>query len=171
MNSSALRVVPLDKRHDRRRFRSGSPPLDQYFVKQVTQDVRRRVTACFVAVRNDDQVAGFYTLSASSVPLALLPADLSKKLPLYPRVPVARMGRLAVDAKFHGQGVGGTLLVDALTRALRSEIAMFAVLVDAKDEVAASFYRYHGFLPLQNRPLQLYFPLAEFAREIAAGAR
>lgn len=48
---------------------------------------------------------------------------------------------------------------------------MFAVLVDAKDEVAASFYRYHGFLPLQNRPLQLYFPLAEFAREIAAGAR
>ena len=138
MNSSALRVVPSDKRHDRRRFRSGSPPLDQYFVKQVTQDVRRRVTARFVAVRNDDQVAGFYTLSASSVPLALLPVDLSKKLPLYPRVPVARMARLAVDAK---------------------------------DEVAASFYRYHGFLPLQNRLLQLYFPLAEFAREIAAGAR
>ena len=70
------------------------------------------------------------------------------------------MGRLAVDKQFKGQGLGGALLVDALDRAARSEIAAFALIVNAKDDVAATFYRHHGFIALPDSPLTLFLPLA-----------
>lgn len=74
------------------------------------------------------------------------------------------MGRLAVDQAFKGQGLGGALLADALSRAARSEIAAFAMMVDAKDEAAAAFYRHHGFIELPDSPLTLIFPLATIQR-------
>jgi GNAT superfamily N-acetyltransferase len=70
------------------------------------------------------------------------------------------MGRLAVDEAFTGQGLGGALLADALERAIRSEIAAYALIVDAKDDTAATFYRHHGFIPLPDTPLTLFLPLA-----------
>ena len=70
------------------------------------------------------------------------------------------MGRLAVDHRATGRGLGGTLLVDALTRAVRAEIAAYALLVDAKDANAAAFYAHHGFVPLAESPLTLFLPLA-----------
>lgn len=70
------------------------------------------------------------------------------------------MGRLAVDQNFKGQGLGGALLADALDRAIRSEIAAYALVVDAKDELAAAFYRHHGFIALPDAPLTLFLPLA-----------
>ena len=78
----------------------------------------------------------------------------------YPTVPAVRMGRLAVDQAFQGQGLGGALLADALTRAARSEIAAFALVVDAKDEAATAFYRHHGFISLPYSPQTLFLPLA-----------
>ena len=70
------------------------------------------------------------------------------------------MGRLAVDQAFKGQGLGGALLADALNRAARSEIASYALIVEAKDAVAAAFYRHHSFIALPNSPLTLFLPLA-----------
>jgi ribosomal protein S18 acetylase RimI-like enzyme len=70
------------------------------------------------------------------------------------------MGRLAVDQAFKGQGLGGALLADALDRAIRSEIAAYVLMVDAKDEAAAAFYRHHGFVALPGLPLMLFLPLA-----------
>lgn len=70
------------------------------------------------------------------------------------------MGRLAVDQAFKGQGLGCALLADALNRALRSEIAAYALMVDAKDETAAAFYRHHGFIALPDSPLTLFLSLA-----------
>ena len=70
------------------------------------------------------------------------------------------MGRLAVDQAFKGQGLGGALLADALNRAARSEIASYALIVEAKDAGAAAFYRYHSFIVLPNSPLTLFLPLA-----------
>ncbi len=78
----------------------------------------------------------------------------------YPTVPAVRMGRLAVDQAFQGQGLGGALLADALYRAARSEIAAYALMVDAKDEPAAAFYQHHGFITLPDSPLALFLPLA-----------
>ena len=73
------------------------------------------------------------------------------------------MGRLAIARAFAGQGLGATLLADALIRSLRAEIPAFALIVDAKDEQAAAFYRHHGFLALQSDPLTLFLPLATAA--------
>jgi ribosomal protein S18 acetylase RimI-like enzyme len=160
MSDKPFRVVPMDHTHDRSTFNSGSEALDSYFRERVTQDITRRVTACYVALARDGRIAGYYTLASASVLLGDLPAKLIKKLPRYPSVPAVRMGRLAVDRAFKGQGLGGALLADALTRVARSEIAAYALVVDAKDNIAADFYRHHGFLEAVDKPLTLFLPLA-----------
>ena len=130
MSRAPFRLVPLDAAHDRAGFNSDSEPLNRYLREQANQVIRRRVAACFVAL-DGQRVAGYYTLASASLLLADLPASTGKKLPRYPTVPAVRMGRLAVDQAFMGQGLGGALLADALDRAARSEIAAFALIVDA----------------------------------------
>jgi ribosomal protein S18 acetylase RimI-like enzyme len=160
MSSAPFRLTPLDAAHARAAFNCGSEPLERYLREQVTQDVRRRVAACFVALAEGQRIAGYYTLASASLLLTDLPASVGKKLPRYPTVPAVRMGRLAVDQAFKGQGLGGALLADALDRAVRSEIAAYALIVDAKDEAAAAFYRHHGFIALPDSPFTLFLPLA-----------
>lgn len=119
------------------------------------------MTACFVAVEQGGGVlAGYYTVASSSVPLTDLPEQVTKKLPRYPSVPAVRMGRLAVDQRFRGKGLGAAMLADALQRSMQAEIAAYALVVDAKDEQAAAFYRHHGFLAFNDDPLALFLPLA-----------
>ena len=134
--------------------------MNRYLREQVTQDIRRRVAACFVALADGQRIAGYYTLASASLVLSDLPASTGKKLPRYPTVPAVRMGRLAVDLAFKGKGLGGALLADALNRACHSQIAAFALMVDAKDKTAASFYQHHGFIALPDSPLSLFLPLA-----------
>lgn len=160
MNSPLFEVVRLANDHKRSAFHCGSESLDNYFKQQVSQDVRRRVTACYVALAEDQRIAGYYTLASASVLFSDLPMALSKKLPRYPTVPAIRMGRLAVANEFKGIGLGGALLADALTRSMRSEIAAYSLLVDAKDESAADFYKHHGLMELPSQPLKLFLPLA-----------
>ncbi|MHA3902220.1 GNAT family N-acetyltransferase [Castellaniella sp. WN] len=164
MSDAPFLLAPLGATHERTAFHSDSEPLDRYLREQVTQDIRRRVAACFVALADRQRIAGYYTLASASLLLADLPASIGKKLPRYPTVPAVRMGRLAVDQAFKGQGLGGALLADALDRAARSEIAAFALMVDAKDEAAAAFYRHHGFMALPDSPLTLFLPLATVRR-------
>jgi GNAT superfamily N-acetyltransferase len=135
-------------------------PLDQYFHTQVGQDIKRRVTACFVATDAMGAIAGYYTLASGSVMLTDLPAAQVRKLPRYPSVPAVRMGRLAVDQAFKGQGLGGALLGHALLKAAGADIAANAFLADAKDAHAAEFYTHHGFVPLPEQPLSLFLPMA-----------
>jgi GNAT superfamily N-acetyltransferase len=153
-------VAPLDLDSDRSMFSSGVEPLDRYFRTQVGQDIKRRVAACFAATDAHGQTAGYYTLASASVLLADLPNAVVKKLPRYPSVPAVRMGRLAVDQSFKGEGLGACLLADALRRAVMAEIAAYAFVVDAKDETAASFYAHHGFMVLPEQPLFMFIPLA-----------
>ncbi len=160
MSSAPFRLASLGVAHERTAFNSGSEPLDRYLREQVSQDIRRRVAACFVALADGQRIAGYYTLASASLLLADLPASTGKMLPRYPTVPAVRMGRLAVDQEFNGQGLGGALLADALDRAARSEIAAYALVVDAKGEMAAAFYRHHGFIALPSSPLTLFLPLA-----------
>lgn len=164
MREAQFRVALLEAQHDRTAFCSGSKALDAYFQRQVTQDIRRRVTACFVALTHEQRAVGFYTLASASLLLSDLPADIGKKLPRYPSVPAVRMGRLAIDQNFKSQGLGAALLADALNRAAKTEIAAYAFLVDAKDESAASFYQHHGFIALPDSPLTLFLPLATVHR-------
>ncbi|WP_432741762.1 GNAT family N-acetyltransferase [Methylobacter sp. G7] len=155
-----FRIEVLNAQHDREKFSCGVEALDRYLLERVTQDVRRRATACYLALETDtDRVAGYYTLAAGGVPLTDMPEDIIKRLPRYPSVPVAKLGRLAVDADFQGQRLGGALLWDAVMRTLRSEMAVFAVVVDAKNEHAEAFYRHHGFTSLGSLPKQLILSL------------
>ena len=158
-------IEALGAAHSRSEFSSGVEALDRYFREQVTQDVRRRATTCYVAIDvATDKVAGFYTLAAASIALTDLPEPLAKRLPRYPSVPVARLGRLAVDQAYRGRQLEASLLWDAATRALRSEIAVYALVVDAKDDQAVQFYRHHGFVTFGSLPRQLVLPLANLAQ-------
>ena len=148
-----FRLEPLDQRHKRAAFASGEAALDRYFHIQVTQDIRRRVANCFVAVESaTGRVAAYYTLASASIPTPDLPPEQVRRLPRYPTVPAARIGRLAVDLAFQGRGLGAALLADAARRVLSAAPAAFALLVDAKHERAAAFYRHHGFQPLASAP-------------------
>ena len=164
MSRAPFLVTTLDAAHDRGAFCSGSAPLDRYLREQVTQDVRRRVAACFVALTEEQRIAGYYTLASASLLLNDLPASMGKRLPRYPSVPTVRMGRLAVDQKFKGRGLGGALLADAINRVIRAEIAAYALMVEAKDESSTAFYKHHGFIVLPNSPLVLFLPLAGVLR-------
>jgi GNAT superfamily N-acetyltransferase len=121
------------------------------------------MAAPFVLVLPDGAIGGYYTLSATSVNLAELPAQITRKLPRYPLVPATLLGRLAVDRRHQGNGYGRFLLADALFRAVRSEIASFAVIVDAKDENARRFYERESFLPFPDQPMKLFRPMSDIA--------
>ena len=165
--TARFRVDVLAAGHARDGFDCGVEALDRYLAQQATQDARRRASACYVAIEiNSGRLAGYYTLAAGGVPLTDLPDAMAKRLPRYPSVPVARVGRLAVDRAFHGQKLGGALLADAAVRAFRSEVAVFALEVDATDDAAVAFYRHHGFERFGTQARQLIVPLKNFASAV-----
>ena len=111
---------------------------------------------------NSGVIAGYFTLAASGVPLTDLSPALAQRLPRYPIVPVALLGRLAIDQKYRRQKLTAVLLWDAAQRAARSEAIVFALVVDAKDDAADAFYRHHGFVAL-GVPRRLILLVASFA--------
>jgi GNAT superfamily N-acetyltransferase len=155
-----VRFAPLGPDHDRSAFDCGSEPLNRYFKDMVSQDMRRQVTRCFVACEaTSGRIAGYYTMAAAEVPMSVVTPDVARKLPRYPALPAARIGRLAVDLNFGGRGVGSALIVNAHRQASASDIAAYALLVDAKDETAAAFYRHLAFIPFPSDPRKLFLPL------------
>ena len=132
------------------------------------------MTNCFVAVGADSGIlAGYFTFAASSIALDDLPEDETKKLPRYRTLPAGLIGRLGVDIRFRKlgvdirfrkRGIGSVLLADAAKRARQATPAVFALLVDAKDDAAIAFYRHHGFAALQSEPRRLFLPVASAAR-------
>jgi len=161
MTEPPFRFAPLGAEHDREPFSCGEEALDRYFKTQATQDIRRRIAHCFVAVEAlSGQVAAYYTIAAASLPLLDLPPEEAKRLPRYPTLPAVRIGRLAVDQKFQGRGLGGALLMDATRRCIQSPPAVYALLVDAKNDQAVAFYERFGFRSIADRPRTLFLPLS-----------
>jgi predicted N-acetyltransferase YhbS len=141
--------------HDRSAFVSGSDALDRYLREQAKQDMRRRVASCFVAIDNDGIIAGYYTIAATSLILDKLSAERIKRLPRYPSIPAVLLGRLAVAVSYQGKRLGGALVADALLRATRAEVMAYAMVVDAKDAQAITFYEHLGFERLGDDPRKL----------------
>lgn len=155
------RIESLNGDHNRAAFSCGVEPLDRYFQTQVTQDIRRRITNCFVVVFVETgDIAAYYTMASASIPTPDLPEEEIKRLPRYPTMPAIRIGRLAVDKKHQGRGVGRMLVVDAMNKALTSPAATYALLVDAKDDQAVLFYQKNSFRQLTGLPRILFLPLA-----------
>lgn len=159
-----LKTVRLDTSHNREDFYCGKDPLDSYLKKQVTQDVKRKLSACFVLEGENHTVKGYYTLSNDSVPLAIVPEEIKRKMPAsYVNLPTTLLGRLAVDTRFHGQGFGALLLMDALHRCflLSEQIGSMAVIVDPLDDGAAAFYEQYGFIALESG--RMFLPMKTVA--------
>lgn len=161
----SYQIRPLDASADTANFQCGREPLDNYIRRYASQDVRRNVARVFVASPKHDplQLAGFFTLSAGSVSCSSLPASLAKKLPHYP-VPVALIGRLAVDSKFQGKGLGSILLADACQKISQAStvLAVAGIIVDAKDDKASAFYKHFGFIQLQGQADRMLLPASAF---------
>ena len=158
--------IELLAKHDRSAFDCGTDVLNDYLKKRARQEQRKNYSTCYLALSAADEVAGFYTLSSSSINLDELPDKVRKKLPRYHDVPVARIGRLAVDQRCHGRGLGAALVADAIKRVVFSGIGCFAVVVDAKDEQAISFYKHLGFDSLQDKTDVLYLSIATAKKSI-----
>ncbi|MDD2948383.1 MAG: GNAT family N-acetyltransferase [Rugosibacter sp.] len=163
---TARQVLALQKEHERQNFTCGSPALDRYLKNQARQDSDKRVAAVFALVQPPaSQVLGYYTLSASTIHADEVPPEIARKLPRYPQLPVTLLGRLAIDQGLKGQGMGQFLLMDALHRSLQAAagIAAMAVVVDAKDALAADFYQHFGFIPLNLSISRLFLPMKTIA--------
>jgi len=153
-----ITIEPLGKQHDRGGFSCGQAALDDWFRRRAGQDERRDVARVFVAIDRELGVVGFYSLAAYALSLADLPPDIAKKLPRYDAIPAALIGRLARDVRMRGQKMGELLLADAIRRVLAANVslAVFAIVVDAKDQPARDFYSGFGFAPFPSRPNRLF---------------
>jgi GNAT superfamily N-acetyltransferase len=154
-----LLVTELAPWHDRADFDCGEPALNQFLQRLARQQSARDFSKTYVACQPDlPQIFGFYAISSGSIDFAHWPTEL--RLPRYP-VPVARLGRLAVDTRAQAQGIGRVLLSHAVNLALMlsAHIGLYALVVDAKDEAAAAFYIRHGFVCFPDRPLKLFLSL------------
>ena len=168
--TAGFRVEALTSAHDRKNFSCGIEPLDVYLREQATQDIKRRVSNCFAACNAARSIAGYYTFAATSLPLMELSDAEKKRLPRYALLPAGLIWRLAVDLRFQGQRLGGALIMDAVARAARAEPAIFALIVDAKDQKAVGFYEHLGFRRFISKPASLYLPMAT-ALQAASGVR
>ncbi len=157
---------PLAPRHHRAAFDSGDPALDDYLRQRATEDVRRRTARVFVAIDPaQDLVVGYYSLSAASFLRENLPEPLARRLPRYP-IPAAILGRLAVERRWQRRGLGALMIADAIKRLIRASqsLAIFALIVDAKNDGAKAFYQRMGFHPFPESPDRLFLPLEPILR-------
>jgi len=159
-------IEPLGKKHDRMVFACGDDALDAYLKRQASQEAKKNIARPFVMADSLTRaVIGYYTLSATSILLADLPDETARRLPKYPLVPATLLGRLAIDSRYQARGYGELLIIDALRRAFQAttEIASHAVVVDAINELARSFYEHYEFCAFPDRKLRLYLPMKTIA--------
>lgn len=170
---NGLRSEALSPAHDRLGFSCGVAALDDYLQRQASQDMRRHVAAVFVIVGEDQPqtILGYYTLASYAVETSGLPDETARKLPRYPTTPATLIGRLARSVDHPGMGC--LLLVDALGRILANiqQVASALVVVDAKDDIAAAFYRKHGFIPFGGFDRKLFLPMKTIAEAARRSAR
>jgi ribosomal protein S18 acetylase RimI-like enzyme len=159
--ASTWTIERLARAHARAEFRCGDEELDEYLRRFARQNDERSIARTFVAaLPGTTVVLGYYSVRAGAVAFEALPEDERRRLPRYP-VPVVHLARLAVDHRAQGRGLGETLLMDALQRALRvsNELGMLAVEVQAKNERARAFYERYGFVAFPGEPLHLYLSM------------
>lgn len=161
----ALLIAQLDPRiHDRGGFSCGSPALDAYLQQLAGQHQRNGIATTHVIADDaaPSRILGWCSLAAAQLQLHdLQPAD-RRRLPAYP-VPCVRLARLAVARDAQGLGIGRLLLGHAMncSVAMRANAGVGLLVVDAKDERAAAFYRLHGFRETAHNALTLYLPLGK----------
>lgn len=160
-------VEPFDRRrHSREGFDCGIQVLNDWVTTKISQFEKKDLARTYVLVRQDDNaVRGYYALSNHTVAYETLPEDQAHGLP-HIDVPVALIGRLAIDSSVQGEGLGEFLLLDALRRAeyLAGKIGIRAVEVYAINDSARRFYLKYGFVSLRDDPRHLFLPVRDIRR-------
>lgn len=157
---------PLSRQHARQEFITTHPALERFLRQQARQEMDKNVSVTYVLRPSDSmRILGYYTLSASAIVLRDLPESFRKKLPHYPLVPAILLGRLAIDSHCQGQGLGSKLLINALKRAYQTSrtIGAVAVVVDALDQAAVSFYQKYGFTQEEDDPQRLFIQVKDLS--------
>jgi ribosomal protein S18 acetylase RimI-like enzyme len=169
----AIAIEPLGRQHDRAGFCCGQPDLDDWFRLRASQDEKRNISRVFVAVDDAVGIVGFYSLGSFKLALDVLPEAIARKLPRYADIPAALIGRLARNSRARGSGIGSLLLADAVRRTMSAgrSMAVFAIVVDAKNDNAAAFYQGFGFSPFPTRPRRLFLPTSVAAQAFAEADR
>lgn len=161
----SVKIELLNSSLNKKDFSCGKKMLDNYLHTQASQDVKRKLCVVFALVE-DITIKGYYTLSNASIPAGLMPDSIKKKMPgSYIALPVTLLGRLAVDQKFKGQGLGGILLLDALKRSYEianKSLGSIGVIVDPLDDDAIAFYNKFGFILLPDSG-KMFLPMADIA--------
>ncbi|MDR1741351.1 MAG: GNAT family N-acetyltransferase [Synergistaceae bacterium] len=164
-------ICPLSAEHDRSAFDCGVAGLNDYLRRQATQDVRRDVASVYVAIsseRPSAEIAGYYVLSTTGIQHVDLPSVVQKKMPRYTILPGALLGRLAVDSRHRGRGLGMVLLYDAFSKSSKSYMAWSFFVVDAKDEIVRAFYEHFGFESFANNFDHLYITRRKLQKTLDA---
>jgi len=134
--------------------------LDTYLHRYAKNNHKKGVGKTFLLLK-EERAIGFYTISMAGVEFNKLPAKIQAGIPKHP-IPVARIGRLAVDKEFKSKGFGKFLLLDALARIVEASrvVAAYCVVVDAKNEEVAKFYAHFGFQASKDDALCLFLPIS-----------
>jgi len=157
-----LIIERISKKHDRKKFDCGESALNKYLATIARQHHTKGISKTYVLLETDiseTKIIGYYSLTICEIQTSNLPENIAKKYPQ--KIPGVKLGRLAIDKKYIGKGLGGFLLADAMKRVLNisDSIGVVAFFVDAKNANEKKFYKKFGFLQFKNNHLQLFLPL------------
>lgn len=154
-------IVPLTGGHDRQGFDCGRIELNDWLKRVARQHQDKGLSKSFVAIieGRPEHICGYYALTLTEVDTRALPETHRRKLPRL--IPGVRLGRLAVDQRYQGKGLGELLLLDSIERVRRihEHAGVVGLFVDAIDRGAARFYAQYGFQAFQDEPLKLFLPV------------
>ena len=150
--------APITSGHTLADFDSGEVFLDEWLKKRAIKNHAVGASRCFVLCAGA-AVIGYYSLSAGAISHAAAPKAMRRNMP--DPLPVLLLGRLAIDKRYHNQGLGRGLLRDAMLRAVNvaSDTGVFAILVHAISEQAKRFYMSRGFVESPLDPMTLLMTL------------
>lgn len=166
--SDLLAPTPLAEHHVLDAFACGASSLDDWLVKRARPNSASRASRVFVVTDRDDQVVAYYSLSVGSILRSQAPRARRHGAP--ESVPVLLIGRFAVAVSHQGEGVGRSLLQDALLRCARllDEAGFMFVLVHPVDDAASAFWQRFGFVPAPTDEPMLLLPSAQLRAVLAA---
>ena len=149
--------APIGAGHDLSDFDSGEPSLDEWLEKRALKNHASGASRCFVLCAGT--TVGYYSLSAGAISHEAAPKAMRRNMP--DPLPLLLLGRLAIDRRYHNQGLGSALLRDAMIRAIAvaSDAGVFAIMVHALSPAAKQFYLSRGFVPSPLQPMTLIMTL------------
>ena len=152
--------APLADHHQLGAFNSGVSILDDWLRRRARANQVSGASRSFV-ICTDDIVVGYYALASGAVSAAAAPSRFRRNMP--DPIPVAVLGRLAVDQTYHGQGIGRALFRDSALRVMQASeaIGIRGMLVHVVSEEAKAFYIALGLAESPLEPMTLMVTLAD----------